>query len=102
MIFIGTKLKALRMENHLRQEQVAKLVGVDRSTVSLWESDQRQPPYGTLVRLANLYGVTTDYLLGQSDNRLLDLSGLTAAEAVLVCKLVESMTDKNRKLEDHK
>ncbi len=79
MIFLGAKLKTLRMDNHLRQEQVARLVGVDRSTVSLWENDQRQPPYGTLVRLANLYGVSTDFLLGQSENRLLDLSGLTAA-----------------------
>lgn len=102
MIFLGETLKKLRMENHLRQEQVARLVGVDRSSVSLWENDQRQPSYGTLVRLANLYGVTTDYLLGQSVDRLLDLSGLTAAEAVLVCKLVESMTEKNKKLEDQK
>lgn len=88
------------MENHLRQDQVARLVGVERSSVSLWEGNLRQPSYTTLVRLANLYGVTTDYLLGRVDDRLLDLSGLTSIEVALVAQLVAEMTAKNKKLEE--
>lgn len=98
MVYFGQRLKKLRVENHLQQEQVARLVGVERSSVSLWENDLRQPSYGLLVRLANLYGVTTDYLLGQSNNRLLDLSGLTTQEATLISNLVKSMSDKNKEL----
>lgn len=100
IIEIGDRLRKLRMENHLRQDQVARLVGVERSSVSLWEGNLRQPSYTTLVRLANLYGVTTDYLLGRVDDRLLDLSGLTSIEVALVAQLVAEMTAKNKKLEE--
>lgn len=100
IIELGDRLRKLRMENHLRQDQVARLVGVERSSVSLWEGNLRQPSYTTLVRLANLYGVTTDYLLGRVDDRLLDLSGLTSIEVASVAQLVAEMTAKNKKLEE--
>jgi len=100
VVGIGQKLKQLRLENCLQQDQVSRLVGVERSTVSSWENDLRQPSYGVLVRLADVYGVTTDYLLGRSDNRALDLSGLTEDEAAVICKLVASMTAKNKRLEE--
>lgn len=100
IIELGDRLKKLRMENHLRQDQVARLVGVERSSVSLWESNLRQPPYTTLVRLADLYGVTTDFLLGRENDRLLDLSGLTSAEAAMISQLVAAMTAQNKKLEE--
>jgi len=100
VVELGEKLKGLREEHYLRQDQVARLIGVERSSVSLWENDMRQPSYSALVRLANLYGVTTDYLLGRVNDRLLDLSGLTATEAAMISQLVSSMTDKNRKLEE--
>jgi transcriptional regulator with XRE-family HTH domain len=102
MIELGERLRKLRQEKRLRQDQVAALVNVTRSTVCTWESDTRQPSYETLVRLANLYNVSTDFLLGRTDDRLLDLSGLTAAEAAMISELVTSMSDKNRKLEEMK
>lgn len=100
MVVFGERLKNLRQQNHLQQEQVARLVGVERSTVSMWENDLRQPPYTTLVRLADVYGVTTDYLLGRTNNSPLDLSGLTAAEATMISDIVASMITKNKKLEE--
>lgn len=100
VVGIGHKLKELRIGNSLQQDQVARLVGVERSTVSLWENDLRQPSFALLVRLADLYGVTTDYLLGRTNSRSLDLSGLTADEAAMISQLVASMTAKNRRLEE--
>ncbi len=100
MVVFGEHLKSLRLQNHLQQEQVARLVRVERSTVSMWENDLRQPSYTTLVRLADVYGVTTDFLLGRTDNSPIDLSGLTTAEAALISQLVASMTAKNKKLEE--
>lgn len=100
MIRLSMRLKELRREKGLRQAQIAALVGVTKSAVSAWESDIRQPPYDTLIRLADIYGVSTDYLLGRCYDRLLDLSGLTAAEAALICQLVETMKQKNKKLEE--
>ena len=100
IVELGEKLKQLRTEKHLRQDQVACLINVERSSISLWENDLRQPTYTALVKLATLYGVTTDYLLGCSNDRTIDVSGLTAAEVAMICDLVASMKLKNRKLEE--
>ena len=99
IIELGEKLKALRIENHLRQDQVARLVNVEKSSISMYETGMRQPSYTTLVRLADVFNVTTDYLLGRTNSSPVDLSGLTAAEAAMINQLVTAMTEKNKELE---
>ena len=99
IIELGEKLKALRIENHLRQDQVARLVNVEKSSISMYETGVRQPSYITLVRLADVFNVTTDYLLGRTNSSPVDLSGLTAAEAAMINQLVTAMTEKNKELE---
>ena len=83
-------------------ERNARLVNVEKSSISMYETGMRQPSYITLVRLADAFNVTTDYLLGRKNSSPLDLSGLTAAEAAMINQLVASMTDKNKKLEELK
>ena len=99
IIELGEKLKALRIENHLRQDQVARLVNVEKSSISMYETGMRQPSYTTLVWLADVFNVTTDYLLGRTNSSPVDLSGLTAAEAAMINQLVTAMTEKNKELE---
>lgn len=98
IIDLSIRLRQLRLDKHLRQEQVAELIGVTKSAISAYENDLRQPSFDVLLQLANLYRVSTDYLLGRTDTRSLDLSGLTAAEATLVTELVASMSARNKKL----
>ncbi len=97
---LSQRLRQLRLEKDLRQDQLAKLVHVEKSSISMYENDVRQPSFDVLIRYAEVFNVSTDYLLGRSNNRSLDLSGLTAAEIKLVCELVDSMREKNRKLEE--
>ena len=92
------RLKELRLSRHLRQEQVARLIGVNTNAISTYENDLRQPSFEILVRLANLYRVSTDYLLGISDHRYCDLSELTEEEASMICELVKNMSKKNEML----
>lgn len=91
----STRLRELRLNKGLRQEQVAKLIGVNKSAISTYKNDTRQPSFEILVRLANLYRVTTDYLLGQTNTRSVDLSGLTEQEAALIREIVEAMSKQN-------
>ncbi len=98
IIDLSIRLRQLRLDKHLKQEQVADLIGVTKSAISAYENDLRQPSFDVLVQLANLYRVSTDYLLGRTDTRSIDLSDLTAAEATLVCELVSSMSARNRKI----
>jgi len=68
--FISARLKEKREELHLKQDQVAQLMGVNRNAISTYENGTREPSLGMLVRLARLYRVSTDYLLGVTDNRV--------------------------------
>ncbi len=94
----SSRLRQLRVRRGLRQEQVANLIGVNKSAISSYENAMRQPSYEILIRLANLYRVTTDYLLGQTNNRSLDLTGLTEEEAYHISELVATMSKKNEEL----
>lgn len=84
---------------YLRQDQVASLVGVNKNTMCSYENDVRQPSYEILVRLATIYRVSTDYLLGCESKRTVDVSGLTPKEIQTITELVADMTEKNKKLE---
>ena len=96
---LGNRLKQLRQNNRLRQDQVASLVGVNKNTMCSYENDVRQPSYEILVRLATIYRVSTDYLLGCESKRTVDVSGLTPKEIQTITELVANMTEKNKKLE---
>lgn len=100
LVDFSKKLRELRLSMNLRQEQVARLVGVNKNAISTYENDTRQPSFEILIRLANLYRVSTDYLLGQESNRSADLSGLTEKEATLICELVKTMSKKNERIND--
>ena len=99
IVDLSVRLKQLRLDKQLRQEQVARLVGVSKGAISAYETEIRQPSYDVLIRLANLYRVSVDYLLGRTDDRTLDISGLTTHEAAMISELVASMTMKNQKME---
>lgn len=61
------RLKKLRLEAGLTQQQLADQLSIRQNTYSQYESGQRQLPLDALVRLAKLYNVSVDYLLGLTD-----------------------------------
>lgn len=58
-------LKALREAKKITQSKLGEYLGAKKSAISLWESGKRQPDQETLVRIANFFNVTVDYLLGR-------------------------------------
>ena len=96
----GTRLRELRRNMKLQQDQVAKLIGVTKNAISTYENNARQPSLEILLRFANLYRVSTDYLLGRSDANTIDLSSLTAEDVAIVCDLVHTLSEKNERIND--
>ena len=94
MVDFSQRLKQLRNDKHWTQAQVAKRIGVTASMVSSYETDIRLPSYEVMIRIADIFGVTVDYLLGREDTRYLDISQLDNEEAALVCSLVELLKNK--------
>ena len=67
MIKFSRRLKELRLENKLKQSELANVLSVDQRSISNWEKGVRQPDFETLEKIAKFFNVTTDYLLGLSD-----------------------------------
>lgn len=65
----GSRLKDLRNERKLTQDDLGKLLNVSGKTIGTWERDSRQPNIESINKLATIFGVTTDYLLGNSDEK---------------------------------
>ena len=59
----GTRIARARKKQNLTQEQLAEQLDVTRQSVSRWESDSAYPETDKLVRLAQILGVSCDYLL---------------------------------------
>ena len=76
MVNLGKKLKSLRLAENLTQAQVAGQIGVTKTVISSYENDLRQPSYDNLLKLASLFKVSTDWLLGNEKAQKFDFSGL--------------------------
>lgn len=65
----GLGLRALRNEKKLTQDELGKLLNVSGKTIGTWERDSRQPNIEAINKLASIFDVTTDYLLGNSNEK---------------------------------
>ncbi len=72
------KIRELRKEKGITQEQLADAVNVKKYTIGDWERNRTEPNITTLVAMADYFEVSTDYLLGRSDD-----TGLVQANANL-------------------
>ena len=91
MVNMGEKLRSLRIEKNLTQKQVADRIGLAISAVSSYESGSRYPTYDTLLKLARMFHVSTDYLLGIADKRNIDVTGLDDEDVGLISQLVDKL-----------
>ena len=97
MVDFGTNLKFLRLREGLTQQQLADRLGVTKSVVSYYELQERFPSPEVLSKVASIFHVTTDFLLGLQRGETIDLGGLSDEDIVLVKKLVASLKSKNAK-----
>ena len=68
----GEKIAGIRKSAGLSQEQFGEMFGVSRQSVSKWESDQTLPELATMIKIADLFDVSVDYLLGRENLKTQD------------------------------
>ena len=83
------RIKELRKSKKLTMSELGELVGgLAQSTISLYESGKRQPDQATLIKIADFFGVTVDYLLGrepsEDDKRIQSIGGFTVPDKYLI------------------
>lgn len=93
---MAQRLKNLRQQQHLSQSAVARQLHVTPALISAYEKQERHPSLDNLIKLADIYHTTTDYILGrtqgiESESPYINVSGLTSTQISLLRQLVESM-----------
>ena len=88
--FVNT-LKTLRLHEEMTQAQLSQKLGLTKSVISAYETGLRLPSYDVLIHIAQIFKVSTDYLLGVEQKDSLDLSGLTQNEKSALLALIKAM-----------
>ncbi|MBR1969744.1 MAG: helix-turn-helix transcriptional regulator [Clostridia bacterium] len=88
---LSTSIKLLRTSRGLSQVELAKKLSVTKQTVSNWENDNIQPSIDMLERLADYFGVSTDYLLGRTEDSIISTQGLTNDEIAHIVLLINDL-----------
>ena len=86
---LGARIKELRKEFGLSQVELATRMEVTKQTISNWENENIQPSIDMLVDLANIFNVTTDYLLGLDDVPRLSIEGLPLSFAAHLAQIID-------------
>lgn len=69
MCVFSDKIKNLREENKLTQQDIADLLNTSKQTISNYESGKNEPNLSTVVAIADYFGVTVDYLVGRTNSK---------------------------------
>lgn len=96
---IGEKIKELRKNSKMTQEQLGDAIGVSKMAISYFEKGKKSPGRESLEKIADYFGVTTDYLLGRSADPELneDEDKIVSKEGKNIMAIIESLPEDERK-----
>ena len=92
----GNILKELRIQAGLTQVQLAQKAGLSKSVISYYELQERAPSPEILLSFADIFGTSTDYLLGREPVRSINISGLNSEDIEQLNSLAEYLRKKNK------
>ena len=89
------RIKFLREQKEMTQADLARQLGITRSSVNAWEMGISVPSTQYIVELSGIFKVSTDYLLGVNETASVSVAGLTEKDVQLVCSLICHLKEKN-------
>lgn len=90
----GLRLKTLRKQAGLTQQQLAAQLGITKSVVSFYELQARSPSPEVLAKLAQIFHVSADYLLGLDNRETIDVTGLSEKGIAALRTLADGLRKK--------
>lgn len=91
---IGKKIKKLRKTSGITQADLARELGITRSSVNAWEMGVSLPSTLYVIELARIFKVSTDYLLDVEREAVLDISGLDDDSIKILTAMVYYMRNR--------
>ena len=87
----GDIMKELRLSHNYNQVQLAQKLDVSKQTVSNWENNNILPSIEMLVRIAQFFSVSTDYLLELDHRRYLEITGLSDSQLLHIQQIINDI-----------
>lgn len=88
---LGEQIKKLRMNKGMSQVQLADKLNVTKQSVSNWENEYIMPSVDMLIKIANFFNVSTDYLLGLSEKHTLNTDGLSDLQITHIQTIIDDI-----------
>ena len=95
MIMTVDRIKSLREQKGITQSELARQLGITRSSVNAWEMGISVPSTQYVVELAGMFNVSTDYLLCVDKSATVGVEGLTEGDIKLVHTIIGHLREKN-------
>lgn len=93
---IAERIKKLREQKSMTQTELARRLGITRSSVNAWEMGISVPSTQYIVELAGIFRVSTDFLLGVESSATVCVEGLEEQDIQIVHIVIEHFRQKNR------
>lgn len=97
---VADRIKSLRESMNLSQAELAKLLGITRSSVNAWELGISVPSTQYIVELSGIFKISTDHLLCVDDTASVSVKGLSESDVKVVYSLIEHLREKNLQIEE--
>lgn len=97
---VADRIKSLRESMNLSQAELAKRLGITRSSVNAWELGISVPSTQYIVELSAIFRISTDHLLCVDDTASVSIKGLSESDIRIVYSLIEHLRDKNSQLQE--
>ncbi|MCI8890528.1 MAG: helix-turn-helix transcriptional regulator [Eubacterium sp.] len=94
----GNRLRTLRKQKNLTQKQLASQIGVKNSIISFYEMGDRLPSPEIIVKLAAIFHVSADFLMGIDKKEVIDISDLNEDDKMVIRLLIDSLKSKSHGL----
>ena len=94
---LGENIQKLRKSFSISQVEFAKALGVTKQCVSNWENSYIQPSLDMLVKIADYFKVSTDFLLGRTQNNPISTEGLSDREIAHITLIVQDIINSKLK-----
>lgn len=91
MLVTAEKIKELRQARGWTQAELARRMGVTRNGINSWEQGLSMPSPASLVELARIFSVSTDYLLGMEPLHTVNVTGLDEQDVAILAELADRL-----------
>lgn len=95
MVLLGKKIKELRAKAKFTQSELADLLGVTKSSIASYENDSRQPSFPVLIKIAQIFNVSTDYLLLNKSEKSISIESLNEEQTAIIKSLIKTFAESN-------